>query len=85
MVPPIDFISSHNEDATAPVKNHRWIVAVIYELSADEARRAAVGEVVNLQHGHRIGVDGPGCLNCEGPYEDVHDTPCDAPAMRERP
>jgi hypothetical protein len=67
------------------MKEHRWIVAVIYELSDDEARRAAAGEVVNLQHGHRIGVDGPGCLDCERPYEEVNGTPCDAPAIREQP
>jgi hypothetical protein len=60
------------------MSDHRWIVAVIYELSGDEARRAATGEVVNLQHNDRIGVDGPGCLNCERPYEEVHGSPCAA-------
>jgi hypothetical protein len=68
-------------DRRAVMSEHRWIVAVIYELSDDEARRAATGEVVNLQHRHRIGVDGPGCLNCERPYEEVHGTPCDSPAV----
>jgi hypothetical protein len=67
------------------VKKHRWIVAVIYELSEEEAGRAAAGEVVNLQHGDRIGVDGPGCLDCERPYEEVNGTPCDASATGERP
>jgi hypothetical protein len=63
-------------DELAAMKKHRWIAAVIYELSEDEARRAATGEVVNLQHRHRIGVDGPGCLDCERPYEEAHGTPC---------
>jgi hypothetical protein len=67
------------------MNKHRWIVAVIYELSNDEAARAAGGEVVNLQHRHRIGVDGPGCLNCERPYEEVHNMPCDAPVTAVRP
>jgi hypothetical protein len=60
------------------MREHRWIVAVIYGLSEDEAQRAASGEVVNLQHANRIGVDGPGCLNCERPYEEVRGTPCDS-------
>jgi hypothetical protein len=85
MVPPTDSMSGRNDDTTGLMKEHRWIVAVIYELSEDEARRAAAGEVVNLQHGHRIGVDGPGCLDCERPYEEVNGTPCDAPAIREQP
>jgi hypothetical protein len=66
------------------MKDHRWIVAVIYELSKDEAMRAASGEVVNLQHRHRIGVDGPGCLDCERPFEEVHAMPCDAPAASDQ-
>jgi hypothetical protein len=73
----------HDEDAA--MKKHRWITAVIYELSDEEARRAATGEVVNLQHRHRIGVDGPGCLNCERPYEEVQGAPCESPDAEERP
>jgi hypothetical protein len=69
----------------AAMRKHRWIAAVIYELSEDEARRAATGEVVNLQHKHRIGVDGPGCLNCERPYEEVQGAPCDPPTVKEQP
>jgi hypothetical protein len=67
------------------MKKHRWITAVIYELSDEEARRAATGEVVNLQHEQRIGVDGPGCLNCERPYEEVQGAPCESPEAEERP
>jgi hypothetical protein len=70
---------------SAAMKKHRWIAAVIYELSEDEARRAATGEVVNLQHDHRIGVDGPGCLDCERPYEEVHGAPCDPPTAKAQP
>jgi hypothetical protein len=65
------------------MKKHRWITAVIYELSEEEARRAATGQVVNLQHRHRIGVDGPGCLNCERPYEEVRGVPCESPEAEE--
>jgi hypothetical protein len=65
------------------MNDHRWIVAVVYELSEDEARRAATGEVVNLQHRSRIGIDGPGCLNCERPYEEAHGTLCDSSAVKE--
>jgi hypothetical protein len=60
------------------VKDHRWIVAVVYRLSDEAAAKAAAGEVVNLGHEHRIGVDGPGCLDCERTYEDARGTPCDA-------
>jgi hypothetical protein len=63
------------------VKEHRWIVAVIYQLSEKEAEQADRGEIVNLDHGHRIGVDGPGCLDCERPYEDARGTFCDAAAV----
>jgi hypothetical protein len=70
-------VKQHHSGARPVMKSHRWIVAVIYELSEDEARRAATGEVVNLQHKDRIGVDGPGCLNCERSYEEVHETPCE--------
>lgn len=66
------------------MKEHRWIVAVIYRLSEEEAKRAANGQVVNLDHGHRIGVDGPGCLDCERPFEDVRGTPCEAAPVEER-
>lgn len=59
------------------VKKHRWIVAVVYELSEEEAELAEKGTIVNLDHGHRIGVDGPGCLNCQRPYEDARGTFCD--------
>jgi hypothetical protein len=58
------------------IKEHRWIVAVLYRLSEEEARQAADGQVVNLDHGHRIGVDGPGCLDCERPYEEAQGTNC---------
>jgi hypothetical protein len=61
------------------VKDHRWIVAVVYQLSDEAAAKAAGGEVVNLGHQHRIGVDGPGCLDCERTYEDANGTPCTAP------
>jgi hypothetical protein len=68
----------------AVVKEHRWIVAVIYRLSEEEAVRAAKGQVVNLDHGHRMGVDGPGCLDCERPFEDVRGTACEAVPVEER-
>jgi hypothetical protein len=64
------------------VKKHRWIVAVIYELQEDEAQQVATGRVVNLTHERRIGVDGPGCLDCERPYEEARGTPCDARAVQ---
>jgi hypothetical protein len=60
------------------VKEHRWIVAVIYQLSEEEAEQAEGGTIVNLDHGHRIGVDGPGCLDCQRPYEEARGTFCDA-------
>jgi hypothetical protein len=60
------------------VKKHRWIVAVIYQLSEEEAEQADKGTIVNLDHGHRIGVDGPGCLDCERSHEDARETFCDA-------
>ena len=53
------------------MKKHRWIVAVIYQLSEEEADQADKGAIVNLDHGHRIGVDGPGCRDCQRPYEDA--------------
>jgi hypothetical protein len=63
------------------MKEHRWIVAVIYQLPEEAAERAVNGEVVNLGHENRIGVDGPGCLDCERPYEAARGTPCDAPPV----
>ena len=59
-------------------KEHRWIVAVIYQLSEEEAEQAEKGTAVNLDHGHRIGVDGPGCLDCQRTFEDARGTFCDA-------
>ena len=59
------------------MKKHRWIVAVIYQLSEEEAEQADKGAIVNLDHGHRIGVDGPGCRDCQRPYEDAQGTFCD--------
>jgi hypothetical protein len=59
------------------VKKHRWIVAVIYELEEDEAQQVVSGRVVDLTHERRIGVDGPGCLDCERPYEEARGTSCD--------
>jgi hypothetical protein len=59
------------------VKKHRWIVAVIYQLSEEEAEQVEKGTIVNLDHGHRIGVDGPGCLDCQRLYEDARGTFCD--------
>jgi hypothetical protein len=58
------------------VKEHRWIVAVIYRVSEESAAKVTRGEVVNLGHKQRIGVDGPGCLDCERTYEDAHGTLC---------
>jgi hypothetical protein len=60
------------------MKDHRWIVAVVYRLSDAAAAQAAAGQIVHLGHDHRIGVDGPGCLDCERTYEDAHGTACDA-------
>ena len=65
------------------MSDHRWIVAVVYELSEEEARRAATGDVVHLQHKNRIGIDGPGCLNCERTYEDARGTLCTASSVRD--
>jgi hypothetical protein len=64
------------------VKQHRWIVAVIYQLSEDEAEQVERGTIVNLDHGHRIGVDGPGCLDCQLLYEDARGTLCDAAEVK---
>jgi hypothetical protein len=60
-------------------------VAVIYELKDDEAQQVVAGRVVDLTHERRIGVDGPGCLDCERPYEEARGTPCDAPAIDAQP
>ncbi len=57
---------------------------MIYRLTEEEALRAVNGEVVNLEHGHRMGVDGPGCLDCERPFEEVRGTACEAPPVEER-
>ena len=51
---------------------------MVYRLSEAAAAQAAAGQIVHLGHDHRIGVDGPGCLDCERTYEDAHGTPCDA-------
>lgn len=67
------------------MKEHRWIVAVIYRLQDDEAQQVATGKVVNLRHERRIGVDGPGCLDCERSYDDARGTLCDARPVEERP
>jgi hypothetical protein len=66
------------------IKEHRWIVAVLYRLTDEEADQAVNGQVVNLDHGHRIGVDGPGCLDCERPYEEARGTNCHAEPVKRR-
>jgi hypothetical protein len=65
----------------SPVRHHRWVVVVTYRLSQDEAKEAmtpGAGQIP-LDHENRIAISGPGCLDCEYVWGEVHDQPCRAP------
>ncbi len=64
------------------MSDHRWAVVVVYEVSADEAAAVVGGEVLHLHAEKRLGIDGPGCLDCEEPFEVAATTPCPGPAAQ---
>lgn len=61
-------------------KRHRWIVVASYELSESQAKQATTPGMkpVNLDRVNRLGVDGPGCLDCEQTYAQAVGTSCTA-------
>jgi hypothetical protein len=67
------------------MRHHRWVVVVTYRLSQEQAAGvhatdfAMSSEDLRLDHENRIAVSGPGCLDCEGLWKDVHEQRCEAP------
>lgn len=66
------------------MKRHRWVVVVTYELTEKEADariHGPAGDPIKLDEVNRLGIDGPGCLDCEILYTEPHAEWCPAPAF----
>jgi hypothetical protein len=63
-------------------RHHRWFVAILYDLSNEEARAFCTepGASVALSDGRRTSARGPMCLDCELSWSDAPDpTYCSGP------
>jgi hypothetical protein len=57
-------------------RQHRWGVVVVYQVSNEEAAAVTDHQVLHLHKEKLVGVDGPGCLDCEQSFEDAAGSPC---------
>lgn len=66
-------------DHNLPAKvagQHRWIMVASHSVSPGQASAAKGGAVVTLDNKNRVGLDGPGCYDCEQTYEEAKGKPC---------
>lgn len=70
---------------------HRWIVMIVHVLTDQQGRDLIAGKIadgtaeqITWDHENRLGVNGPGCIDCEAPMHAVADQPCPADATEWR-
>lgn len=66
------------------IGEHRWIMLAVYTVTHEQAKALdgeqrtgiPLDEPILFDNANRMGVDGPGCIDCEMPFRTVHKNRC---------